>query len=142
MDNLEKKSEFAKFLKRNWVKLLISVLFGLTIFLLIFFLNDRTLLSATNGAFYAFMSLFIVGVMSFVTNRGFFDIVGYNVLKLGHFFMPKRFEEVKNLNGTYDYTKMKEFKRKNDRFVCLIYLSISALFLVALITLYVILKVA
>jgi len=136
--NLRKKVDFRGFLVQYGPKFLLSLLVGLTAFLLIYFLNGQTLLAAVDGAFYAFLFPLVAGAFSFITNKGFFDIFAYNGLKIGYFFSPKRYERVDAFNGTYDYTKSRVEKRKINRFVYLSYLSAAILWLIATIVLYII----
>lgn len=136
----EKKVDFKAFFLTYGPKFIGTILVGCAIFLLIFFLNNKTLISALDGAFYASVFGLILGLFSFITNKGFFDIFAYNGVKLMHLFSPKRYEKVEGFNGTYDYTKSHEEKRKSTKFVCLSYFLGALIWLLVAVILYIIYK--
>ena len=69
----------------------------------------------------------IVSGLSFVTNHGFFDIFAYNGIRFINFVKQYK---CKNFYGTYEYTKSKEFKRRENRLIPLSYLSSAVVFFI------------
>lgn len=132
---------FKEFFNLYGIKFLISFVLSLAIFLVIFLTGNMILLSAVDGLFYAFTFSFVIGVFSFVTNLGFFDIFAYNWLRFKGYITNYKNKE-NEFNGTYEYTKSKELKRKNTRLCCLSYFASSFIFLVPCVITYIIFKVS
>ena len=114
---------------------------SLIFFLIYIYLKEFVFIEYINALTYiVFFNIFIAG-LSFCTNLGFFDIFAYNFLRTRNYLNKYRDENISRLNGTYDYTKSKEFKRKSNKFVPFTYLFVSLLFLIPLIILYIIYRV-
>ena len=61
----------------------ISLVIGAVIFILIFFLKDRSLRVAIDGASYAGIILITVSLLLLIARLGFFDIFSYGFKQLG-----------------------------------------------------------
>ena len=61
----------------------ISLVIGAVIFLLFFFLKDRSLRVAIDGASYAGIILITISLFILITRLGFFDIFSYGFKQLG-----------------------------------------------------------
>lgn len=111
------------------------------IFLSYYFGKGPSIMTALDGCFIASMSLLIVGILSFITNKGFFDIFAYNGIKIKYYFNPMAKPSENTFCGTYDYTKSKEEKRKDMKLVFLSYIAVGLIYLIPTITIYAIYKI-
>lgn len=134
-------SDFKRFINLYGTKFLTSLVLSLIIFLSIFLTSDRLLLNAVDALFYGFVFSFALGAFSWITNLGFFDIFAYNGIRFWAFLTDYKEKEKYEYKGTYDYTKSKELKRRETRFVCLSYLVASLFFLIPFIVTYIIFKI-
>lgn len=138
---VKKDINFREYMALYGYKTLISLFVSLIFFLIYIYLKEFVFIEYINALTYiVFFNIFIAG-LSFCTNLGFFDIFAYNFLRTRNYLNKYRDENISRLNGTYDYTKSKEFKRKSNKFVPFTYLFVSLLFLIPLIILYIIYRV-
>lgn len=133
-------SDFKRFFNLYGTKFLSSLALSIIIFLSIFLTSDRLLINACDALFYSFAFCFASGALSWITNLGFFDIFAYCGIRLKAFITDYKDKEKSDFYGVYDYTKSKELKRKDTRFVCLSYFVASLFFLIPFIITYVVFK--
>ena len=135
------KNTFKEFFNVYGIKFISSTLLSLIIFLSVFFSGNILLISAVDGLFYGFVLGAGAGIMSFITNLGFFDVFAYSFIRFRNYVLDYKDKEKYNYDGTYDYSKSKELKRRNTRFVCLSYFASSLLFLIPCIITFIIFKI-
>lgn len=138
---MREHSDFKRFISLYGPKFFTSLALSLIVFLSIYLSSDRLLINACDALFYAFVFSFAIGAFSWITNLGFFDIFAYNGIRLWAFITDYKDREKFKYQGTYDYTKSKELKRKETRFVCLSYFIASLFFLIPFIITYILFKV-
>lgn len=131
-----KKFDFRKFFYQYVIKFLVSLLVATGIFLSIYGFNGFTLMSALDGCFYATMCMLIATFGSIATNAGFFDIFAYNGIRIVRRLRREDKDGGSQFYGTYDYTKSKEEKRRENKRVYLSYLLVALIYFVPTITLY------
>lgn len=134
-------AKFKDFIILYGIRFIVSLIISLVIFILIYIIKGETyLLSAIDATFIGFIVSFTLGTFSIITNLGFFDIFAYNVIRFINFI--KGYKNIKEeYNGTYEYSKSKEFKRKNNRKVFLSYYLASLFFLIPCVILFIIYKI-
>ena len=111
---VKKDITFREYMALYGYKTLISLFISLIFFLIYIYLKEFVFIEYINALTYiVFFNIFIAG-LSFCTNLGFFDIFAYNFLRTRNYLNKYRDENISRLNGTYDYTKSKEFKRKSN----------------------------
>ena len=93
-------------------------------------------MSALDGCFYATMCMLIATFGSIATNAGFFDIFAYNGIRIVRRLRREDKDGGSQFYGTYDYTKSKEEKRRENKRVYLSYLLVALIYFVPIITLY------
>ncbi len=93
-------------------------------------------MSALDGCFYATMCMLIATFGSIATNAGFFDIFAYNGIRIVRRLRREDKDGGSQFYGTYDYTKSKEEKRRENKRVYLSYLLVALIYFVPTITLY------
>ena len=142
--NMEKKEETGFLFKRIAILYLPKFAIGLVIATLICILylslKGYELVNGVDACFYSSIVMIGVALLSFITNKGFFDIFAYNGLKIKYYFNPKAKKEENPFFGTYEYTKSKTSKRDNNKYVFLSYLVVGILYLIPTIILYIIYK--
>ena len=138
---MKEHSDLKEFITLYGTKFLTSLSLSLIIFLSIFLSSDRLLINACDALFYGFVFSFAIGAFSWITNLGFFDIFAYNGIRFWSFLTDYKNREKYDFKGTYDYTKSKELKRKDTRFVCLSYFIASLFFLIPFIVTYILFNV-
>lgn len=116
------------FLKKNWIRMLISFLVGLGLMALYNAINAgqgqpswTTLYFYMNGAFIAAAAIFFVGLLAVIANLGFFDIFSF-------FVGRKTKDDGKKENyGEYSARKSEERGKFNPFFLS--YIIIALVFL-------------
>lgn len=134
--------EFADFFKKYGLRFLISTVVGVSFFLIYYLVINNTIVGACDGLFISGAVIFAVGTLSIITNLGFFDIFAFSALKMFSHLNSGRNEAIAKMNGRYDYTKTKEEKRKDNRYVFVSYYISSILFLIPAIIIFIYIKMA
>lgn len=133
-----KPFDIKEFMTIYGYKGLICLTFSLIFLIIYVSIKNFTFISFIDALTYVVFIDVFVGGLSWITNLGFFDIFAYNFLRFKNYINKYRDENISRMNGTYDYTKTREFQRKNNKLVPLTYLFIALLFLIPLIILYII----
>ena len=134
--------EFADFFKKYGVKFLISIAIELTFFLIYYLVFYKTIVGACDGLFIAGMIAFAAGTFSIITNLEFLDIFAYSFLKMFSHISPNKMKHIAQMNGRYEYSKSKEERRKDNRFVFLSYYASSILFLIPALIIFIYIKIS
>ena len=77
----------------------ISLVIGAVIFLLFFFLKDRSLRAAIDGTSYAGIILIAISLLVLITRLGFFDIFSYGFKQLGASMFNKNASKYNDFPG-------------------------------------------
>ena len=134
--------EFADFFKKYVLKFLISTVVGVTFFLIYYLVINNTIVGACDALFISGAVIFAVGTLSIITNLGFFDIFAYSALKVYSHITRGKNEALAKMNGRYEYTKLKEQKRRDNRYVFVSYYISSILFLIAAVVIFIYIKIS
>lgn len=95
----------------NLITFLISILVGVTIFLIYFFLRNRTFLSAVDGMTIGGLSVLLSGLLAWMAHLGMFDMFSFGFIQLGHVLFSKNPRK----GGDFvDYKANKGEKRNNS----------------------------
>lgn len=102
-------------IKKHWLEnlitLIISLLVGLTIFLVYFLLRNRTFISAVDGMTVGALFVLLSGLLSWMAHLGMFDMVSFGFIQLGHVLFSKNPRK----GGEFvDYKEKKAEKRTNS----------------------------
>ena len=73
----------------NLITFLISILVGVTIFLIYFFLRNRTFLSAVDGMTIGGLFVLLSGLLAWMAHLGMFDMFSFGFIQLGHVLFSK-----------------------------------------------------
>ena len=114
----------------------ISLVVGAVIFLLFFFLKDRSLRVAIDGASYAGIILITISLLIIVTRFGFFDIFSYGFKQLGASMFNKNASKYNDFPGYKQQINSIRVKRPKYYFSILL---IGLLFIIAAIIMLLIL---
>ena len=95
----------------NLITFLISILVGVTIFLIYFFLRNRTFLSAVDGMTIGGLFVLLSGLLAWMAHLGMFDMFSFGFIQLGHVLFSKNPRK----GGDFvDYKANKCEKRNNS----------------------------
>lgn len=114
----------------------ISLVVGAVIFLLFFFLKDRSLRVAIDGASYAGIILITISLLIIVTRFGFFDIFSYGFKQLGASMFNKNASKYNDFPGYKQQINSNRVKKPKYYFSILL---IGLLFIIAAIIMLLIL---
>ena len=120
------------FIRENWLRMLISFLVGLTVYIVYVSVRGlwSLLLGHIDGLTFSVALLVGIGLLLLIVQLGGFDIFSY------------RFKRIRMENGQkealYDYSKRKKEEREKYRWSFLAYLFSATPFLIALIVLLII----
>lgn len=125
--------DIKEFFFKYMLRFLIASVISISIFLIIIFVQKDdegliTYLGISNGLLIGGVSSLVLGLFSFITNLGFFDFISYNGSRLRS--LMQKYEGV-NYHGVYEYTEAKKEKRKKNRFVCIPYLIVGIVLIIA-----------
>lgn len=102
---------FIKDLKVNIICLVSSLLLGIIIFLIFYFLNGpQSIVGAANASLIAMAFLAILFFFPLLSYFGTFDFMSFGFYSFGWMFVPKGNRKYKDL---YSYSTAKREKRKN-----------------------------
>ena len=90
---MKEHTDFKQFITIYGPKFLISLVLSLIIFLSIYLSSDRLLINACDALFYGFVFSFAIGVFSWITNLGFFDIFAYSGIRFWSFLTDYKNKE-------------------------------------------------
>ena len=121
-----------KFLKTYIITALVSAVIGVTIFMLYYFLNDRTLLAAINGTSMAGIILLGVGLLCLVARLGAFDTMSYGFRQM---FSSMFAKEANKYNDMVEYKQDKNAKRARSSYYYVVMMIVSVFFFIAFIAL-------
>lgn len=126
------KINFKKFYKSYIISASVSLVIGLAIFLIYFFVNDQVIYTAVNAASISAIVLICVGGLVYVSNEGFFDFFSFGVKQVGSSIFGKKGNEN---NDFAVYKEQSRTKRENRPKLYLSMLAVGVLFLIAMIVL-------
>ena len=115
----------------------ISLVIGVVIFCLFFFINKMSLAAAENGTSYAGIILIALALLIMITRMGFFDIFAYGFRQLGASMFNK---EATKYNNFPAYKQDKNTIRVKKSKYYLSILIIGLLFLIAAIIIMLVLR--
>ena len=97
----------------NLITFIISIIVGVGIFCLIFFLRNQTILAAVDGAAIGSVIVIFLGLLMWVAHLGAFDTFAFGFKQLGSMIFSKEPRK----DGTYqDYKEGKKIKRDNSSY--------------------------
>ena len=110
------KKAFAQ-IKKYWVinliTFLISIILGVGIFCLIFFLRNQTIVAAVDGAAIGSVIVLFLGLLMWVAHLGAFDTFAFGFKQLGSMLFAKDARR----DGTFqEYKENKAIKRDNSSY--------------------------
>ena len=80
-------------IKKHWLEnliiFLISLVVGVAIFLIYFFLRNRTFISAVDGMTIGGLFVLLSGFLAWMAHLGMFDMVSFGFIQLGHVLFSK-----------------------------------------------------
>lgn len=112
---------------------LVLVLLGVGFTLLIYFINDMSIIDGCNGSFGSFVILFFIGSYQIILNQGTFDALGYSTMNLFYSWKKGSPRKYKDL---IDYRDSKAYKREVTKFNFITYYVASLIFLITAIILF------
>lgn len=126
------------FFIKNWIRLIISILIGLSFFFLYLGLNTKngswtSIVAYCNASFIGGFVLLAVSIFIVLDLFGGFDIFAFLILR-------KPVDETRK-ETLYEYSERKKDERKKMKFIFIPYLLISTLFLLTAVVLYIVTKV-
>ena len=131
---LLKIKEMKKKLKVILFNVLIGLIIGIIFFLIYYLIRfNMNLAIASDGLFLAGFFVFIIGLLSYVNNEGFFDSISYGFSVIPYSLNIKKEKKYKDL---YEYKEKKEKNRKENKLSPLGYIFISLIFLLIALILY------
>lgn len=105
--------QIKKHWKTNLLTFIISIVVGVGIFCLIFFLRNMALVDAVNGAAVGSLSVLLFGLLMWVSHLGAFDTFVFGFKQLGSMFFAKDARR----DGNYaDYKQNKAESRANSSY--------------------------
>lgn len=105
--------QFKKYWLVNLITFIISLAVGATIFCLFFFLRDRTLIAAVDGAAVGAVSVLFLGLLFWMHHLGAFDTFVFGFKQLGSMLFAKDARR----DGTYaEYRDKKTEIRTNSSY--------------------------
>ena len=120
--------QIKKYWKINLLTFIISIVVGVGIFCLIFFLRNMTLLSAVDGSAIGGVSVLLVGLLMWVSHLGAFDTFVFGFKQLGSMFFAKDARR----DGNYaDYKQNKAEARANSSYNFVAVIAAGLLLLIA-----------
>ena len=120
--------QIKKYWKINLLTLIISIVVGVGIFCLIFFLRNMTLLAAVDGSAIGGVSVLLVGLLMWVSHLGAFDTFVFGFKQLGSMFFAKDARR----DGNYaDYKQNKAEARANSSYNFVVVIAAGLLLLIA-----------
>ena len=120
--------QIKKYWKINLLTFIISIVVGVGIFCLIFFLRNMTLLAAVDGSAIGGVSVLLVGLLMWVSHLGAFDTFVFGFKQLGSMFFAKDARR----DGNYaDYKQNKAEARANSSYNFVVVIAAGLLLLIA-----------
>ena len=120
--------QIKKYWKINLLTFIISIVVGVGIFCLIFFLRNMTLLAAVDGSAIGGVSVLLVGLLMWVSHLGAFDTFVFGFKQLGSMFFAKDARR----DGNYaDYKQAKAESRANSSYNFVAVIAAGLLLLIA-----------
>lgn len=129
------KENFLSYWKTHLVVFIVGLILGTSIFLLWFYLNEKSLFDAVNAATLAFLINFAVGMFIYLGSTGMFDGIVYG---FGQVFTSAFARKANKMNNYAGYVEQKRIKRSHGPFVQIGLIAASLIFLVLLIVLEII----
>lgn len=104
-------------IKKHWLEnliiFLISLVVGVAIFLIYFFLRNRTFISAVDGMTIGGLFVLLSGFLAWMAHLGMFDMVSFGFIQLGHVLFSK---DPRKGGDFADYKNNKAEKRNNSSY--------------------------
>ena len=142
MNNSENKfvANFRKFFVAYLWTFIISIVVGITVFLLLFFLgpNQISMIGALDGSTIAALALLGIGGLAFIANQGMFDSFSYGFGQLGSAIFAKKANKYNDYQGYLE--KKRAIRASSPKyFMAILFASIP--YLIATLILFIISKV-
>lgn len=123
-------------IKKHWginlITFIISIVVGVIIFCLIFFLRNMALIDAVNGVAIGSLVVLLFGLLMWVSHLGAFDTIVFGFKQLGSMFFAKDARR----DGDYaDYKQNKAETRANSSYNFVAVIAAGLLLLIAVIVL-------
>ena len=126
-----------KFLKLYITTFVISIIIGVTIILLFYFLQGQSIVSILNGATIAFVIFLSFGGLAFVTRQGMFDSLSYGFNQL---FSSMFGKDANKYNDFNTYKDDKNSKRTSSPHLYLLFLLVGLIFAIVTAILFIVVK--
>lgn len=128
-------SQIVKYWKTNLIVFFVSLITGGGIFCLFFFLGERTLLTAVNGATLGSVVVLLIGLLLLMSYLGAFDTFAFGFKQLGSMMFSKDPRK----EGTYqEYRENKIEKRKSSSYYPVVIIIAGLLLSISIIVLEII----
>ena len=121
--------------KTNLITLIVSLLFGGGLFCLVFFLRNRTIVDAVDGAAVASVVVLFIGLLMFVAHLGAFDTFAFGFKQLGSMLFAK---DARKDGKYYEYKEAKKEKRNDSSYNFLVVILVGLLLSISIIVLEII----
>ena len=121
--------------KTNLITLIVSLLFGGGLFCLVFFLRNRTIVDAVDGAAIASVVVLFIGLLMFVAHLGAFDTFAFGFKQLGSMLFAK---DARKDGKYYEYKEAKKEKRNDSSYNFLVVILVGLLLSISIIVLEII----
>ena len=106
-------AQIKKYWVINLITFLISIILGVGIFCLIFFLRNQTIVAAVDGAAIGSVIVLFLGLLMWVAHLGAFDTFAFGFKQLGSMLFAKDARR----DGTFqEYKENKAIKRDNSSY--------------------------
>lgn len=116
----------------NFITLVISLVVGAVIFCLMFFLRNKTLISAVDGIALATAVVILFGLLMLVNHLGAFDTFAFGFKQLGTMIFAK---DARKEGPYHEYKENMATKRQDSSYNFVIVIFVGLLFAIALIVL-------
>ena len=123
------KDNFRSHLKAYIITGVIALIIGVVIFLLFYFLREKSLKDAMDGCTIAFVSLFGCGALMWLANLGTFDLIAYGFKQLFTSAFAKKANKYNDYGG---YLQDKRVSRSTSANLHYSFIFVSFLFGIAL----------
>ena len=127
--------QIKKHWKINLVTFIVSLIIGATIFCLIFFLRNKTIVAAIDGAAIGSLLVLFLGLSTLVNHLGAFDTFAFGFKQLGAMMFAK---DARRENSYQEYREEKTLKRTSSSYNFVIVILTGSLLSISIIVLEII----
>ena len=119
----------------NLITFFVALVLGGTIFCLMFFLRNRTLIAAVDGMALAMAVVLLFGLLMLVNYLGAFDTFAFGFKQLGSMIFAK---DARKEGPYHEYKENMAVKRQDSSYNFIIMIAVGLLFVIALLVLEII----